>query len=94
MIILILLYKAFENGTAETSGVETLWKMRLGHLTDIHIAYFKKWLRLVDIENLDFFRAQKDIWSMSGTERESKSGNSLGNMKVSNPFVKFVSLLA
>jgi DNA replication ATP-dependent helicase Dna2 len=77
-----LYHKALENGTADSSGIPDLWSSKLGHLTSTHLAYFKKWMRLVDIESADLLRFDKVAWAIPGPEREIKHRKCLSSLQL------------
>ncbi|TPX63675.1 hypothetical protein SpCBS45565_g06433 [Spizellomyces sp. 'palustris'] len=66
----LVYHKAIENGTADTSGLGSLFDKRTSHMTATHIAFFDKWERLITMEEGDMQRMRKEIWTLLGTERE------------------------
>ena len=50
----VYLNQAFESGTLKSSGVSAeLWNSVVGHLTPEHMAYYLKWQKLIDLENME-----------------------------------------
>src|SRR5262249_51217734 len=43
----------------------------IGHLQPHHLQYFTQWERLIDMERAEMHKNRKEIWSMSGEEREA-----------------------
>lgn len=68
--VMVFDFKAFENGTAETSGMPKLFNERTAHLSKQHIRYFLHWDNLIELERDDVRHFRKEIWSLSGLERE------------------------
>lgn len=63
-------HKALENGTKESSGIGELFSTRTEHLTPNQIGYFSTWNKLIDLEKSDAQHLRKEVWTMSGSERE------------------------
>ncbi|KAJ3206193.1 Tripartite DNA replication factor, partial [Clydaea vesicula] len=74
-----LLHNTMENGNAETSGLGSLFELKLKNLTENHLEFLNKWEKLVSIEEGDITKFRKEIWTMSSTERE-RSGRCFSNM--------------
>jgi hypothetical protein len=47
-----------------------LFDIHTAHLTSAHISYFLTWDSLIDLEKNDMQHLRKEIWAMSGPERE------------------------
>ena len=75
-----LYHKAFENGTRESSGL-SFFEKKIGHLQLHHLRYITKWERLIDMERAEMHKNKKEIWSMSGEEREA-TGRCFNDMVV------------
>lgn len=65
--------------------------MKTGHLTNDQAAFFKKWERLITLEEQDMIKFRKELWTMSARDREDK-GRCLSSMVIdhgySNPTSK------
>lgn len=72
-----LTHAALENGTAASSGMDSLFVQRTTHLTDDHLAYFREWYAMILLEHSQS-GAQKEIWTMTGSDREKLTGRCLG----------------
>lgn len=49
--------------------LQILFEKKTSHLTDQHAAFFKKWERLVGLEEQEMQRYKKEIWTMTAEER-------------------------
>jgi DNA replication ATP-dependent helicase Dna2 len=76
-----LYHRVFENGTAETSNLGEEFEVRTNHLTEDHLEYMKKWITCLDLESLEMNHFRKEMWSMTGPERE-KVGRCISCMVV------------
>ncbi|CAA0842768.1 DNA replication helicase- putative [Striga hermonthica] len=56
------IYHKAHGGNAEGSGVGDVYDSLVSHLTTIHIAFLKKWERLIDLEAKHLAVARKEIW--------------------------------
>ncbi|KAF9434804.1 Tripartite DNA replication factor [Entomortierella beljakovae] len=74
-----VLHKLMEDGTPDTSGLGTVFEEATDHLNETHSEFFRKWNRLLSLEQGDVAKFQSQIWSMLLAERRS-AGNCLGNM--------------
>ncbi|KAJ3036787.1 Tripartite DNA replication factor [Rhizophlyctis rosea] len=63
-------HKGLESGTADTSGLGSLFDKKTAHMTPEHVAFFDKWDRLVTLEEGDMQRFRKEMWTMTGAERQ------------------------
>ena len=63
-------HKALENGTAITSGLGQLFESQTKHITERHSRFIKKWSTMIDLESDDLKKVGKEIWSMTGPQRE------------------------
>ncbi|KAJ3294016.1 Tripartite DNA replication factor [Borealophlyctis nickersoniae] len=66
----VVYHKAIENGTADTSGLGSLFDKKTGLMTQQHVAFFDKWERLITMEEGDTQRYKKEIWTLLGPDRE------------------------
>ena len=75
--------QAFEGGDLESSGVsEVLWNSVVGHLTPEHTAYYSKWQKLIDLENMEADRYDKLMFKHSSEKKEAKTGRCISNLQV------------
>lgn len=58
---------------SETDEIMELYDDRVGHLTDVHAAFFRKWDDLLTVEEQDINRFRAQLWTMTAARRE-KSG--------------------
>ncbi|KAI8882764.1 Dna2-domain-containing protein [Backusella circina FSU 941] len=72
-------HKAKENGTESSSGLFKFFDERTKHLTGKALEFFKHWWDLLDMEEIDFDYARREIWSQPAEWREM-SGRCLANM--------------
>ena len=75
----MLLHRALENGTAQSSGAATLFDSRAGHLTQTQMDFINHWIQLIDLEQGDMTRLRKEIWCMSAPDREAM-GTCIGSL--------------
>jgi hypothetical protein len=72
-------HKAKENGTENSSGLYKFFDERTKHLTGKGLVFFKHWWDLLDMEEIDYDYARREIWSQPAEWREM-SGRCLANM--------------
>ncbi|KAG0000757.1 Tripartite DNA replication factor [Entomortierella chlamydospora] len=75
----IVLHKLLENGTPESSGLGTMFEQATDHLSGTHVEFFRKWNRLLSLEQGDVSKFQSQIWSMLSIDRQS-TGNCFSNL--------------
>ncbi|TMW58507.1 hypothetical protein Poli38472_010066 [Pythium oligandrum] len=66
----VLHHAAVEHGTSESSGLDTLFDEKVGHLEEADRAYFRRWHRLVDLEQQHAEKNLRALWLQSGWKRE------------------------
>ena len=44
----------------------------VGHLSECHMKYFRKWDRLLDLEETHMHRSSKMLWRLPATERQAR----------------------
>jgi DNA replication ATP-dependent helicase Dna2 len=71
--------RVFESPEPNKLGEE--FEERTGHVTNIHAEYMKKWITCLDLESLEMNHFRKEMWSMTGPERE-KVGRCISCMVV------------
>lgn len=75
------LIQALENGTAESSGLDSLFDEQTGHLDDKDAEFLRHWNNLLDKEEEDVFRFRNELWTMLSLDRE-KLGRCFGNLVI------------
>lgn len=76
-----------DDGTPEGSGIdEDLYKSLTGHLNgnQTYKSYYSYWDNLISKEESLFFKLKKDLWLLTGKERETEQGKALSNLKILN----------
>ena len=53
----------------EDDKLQIMFEKKTSHLTDTHAAFFKKWEKLIGLEEQEMVRFKKEIWTMSAEER-------------------------
>jgi DNA replication ATP-dependent helicase Dna2 len=56
--------------SAEESGLLDLYENKTSHLSSRHLHFFRKWERLVSLEERELVRYRKEIWTISAAERQ------------------------
>jgi hypothetical protein len=77
--ICMLVHKAAESGTVETSGVGALFDEKTRHVSEGHLRFMAKWDRLIDLELGENGQTRKEIWTLPSAARE-KLGRCIGNL--------------
>ncbi|KAG1700799.1 hypothetical protein DVH05_011686 [Phytophthora capsici] len=72
----ILHHAATENGTAESSGLDELFTLKTKHLGEADLLYFKKWNRLIDLEQQHAEKNLRALWLQVGWKREKSQESS------------------
>jgi DNA replication ATP-dependent helicase Dna2 len=67
----------------EDDPIEELFREKTGHLTDRHAGFFKKWERLLSLEEQDTTRLRAQLWTMTAKARE-KAGRCFSDMVLSS----------
>ena len=77
-----MLYHQSNGGTAHSSGLrEEEYDSLVGHLTKHETDYFNEWRTLLDMEANCTGNYQREIWTLSGSERE-ELGRCISGMKM------------
>ncbi|PCG96179.1 Dna2/Cas4, domain of unknown function DUF83 [Penicillium occitanis (nom. inval.)] len=63
-------HKLVDDGNGETSGLGPKFDEVVGHLDARHAAFFKKWDKLLTLEEKDMMKFRRELWTMTSTERE------------------------
>uniref|UniRef100_V5EZ47 DNA replication ATP-dependent helicase/nuclease DNA2 n=2 Tax=Kalmanozyma brasiliensis (strain GHG001) TaxID=1365824 RepID=V5EZ47_KALBG len=61
--------------------IADVFEQKTEHLTNIHLEFFRKWDRLLNLEEEDAVRFRKEMWTMTAEQRE-KVGRCFGNMRL------------
>ncbi|KAJ2689466.1 DNA replication endonuclease-helicase Dna2 [Coemansia spiralis] len=76
-------HRAIESGSLASAKVsKESWEAQVGHLTDDHLSFVRKWMGLIDGEESDMQQFRAELWNMSADHRESLTGRCLSNMKL------------
>ena len=67
-----LYHKGWENGSEETSKMGPGFTEAVGHLSTSQMEYFRKWDRLLDLEDSQVHRSTKLLWRIPSLEREAR----------------------
>lgn len=77
-----MLYHRSSGGTCQSSGLrEEEFEALVGHLTKIETEYFTLWNTLLDMEASFTGNYQREIWTLTGAEREAL-GRCISGMKL------------
>lgn len=63
-------HKLVDDGNGETSGLGPKFDEVVGHLDVRHAEFFKKWDKLLTLEEKDMMKFRRELWTMTSTERE------------------------
>ena len=80
----VIYHKMIENGTVETSGLGSLFDDKTSHIQSHHIEFFKRYTRLINLEESEMNSFKKEIWSMSSKRRENEFKRCFSRMKLVN----------
>lgn len=61
--------------------IADVYEQKTEHLNDVHLDFFRKWDRLLNLEEEDAVRFRREMWTMSAEQRE-KVGRCFGNMRL------------
>ncbi|EKM53179.1 uncharacterized protein PHACADRAFT_147492 [Phanerochaete carnosa HHB-10118-sp] len=81
----MLYRKAVEQVEDTSSPIADIYELKTSHLTPTHTAFFKKWERLVGLEEHDLVRFRKELWTLRATERE-RYGRAFADMVLDTTF--------
>ncbi|KAL7749086.1 DNA replication endonuclease-helicase Dna2 [Sorochytrium milnesiophthora] len=79
----MLYHKATEDGTAETSQIGAQFDEITGHLSELDLAFFQKWERLLTIEEGEVVQFRHEVWSLSSRERQ-QLGRCFAQMRIAH----------
>lgn len=77
-------HRMFENGSADSASVgpgAALFEQKAGHLDAAHVAYYRFWRQLLSAEEAHDGMRQKEIWTLTGAEREAE-GRCLSDLRL------------
>ena len=77
----MMYHAALERGNKKTSGVPALFSYLLGKLTSLHLGYFRKWDRLIDLESNVVQSNYQDLWILPGIVKEKKGEKCISNLR-------------
>lgn len=62
-----------------------MFEDKTGDVTEVHAAFFKKWEKLISLEEQELVRFKKEIWTL-GAEERMKLGRCFASIR-SSPLV-------
>lgn len=78
----IVYHRALENGTAESSGfLQETFDKYTEQLSDRHLEFFRKWMRMIELEKAESGTGIQELWFKSSEARENE-GKCLARMKL------------
>ncbi|KAJ2051154.1 DNA replication endonuclease-helicase Dna2 [Coemansia sp. S16] len=76
-------HRATEGGNLASAKVsKESWEAQVGHLTEDHLNFVRKWMDLIDGEESDMHQFRAELWTMRAAHREALTGRCLSNMKL------------
>ncbi|KAJ2063529.1 DNA replication endonuclease-helicase Dna2 [Coemansia sp. S146] len=76
-------HRATEGGNQASAKVsKESWEAQVGHLTEDHLSFVRKWMDLIDGEESDMHQFRAELWTMRAAHREALTGRCLANMKL------------
>jgi hypothetical protein len=79
----LLLHSSYENGTAKTCGVSSLFSYNLRGLTQLHMKYFCNWNRLIDLEALaSCSSTYQNIWAIPSWQKEKNGEKCISDLVI------------
>lgn len=66
---------------ARRTPIADVYEQKTSHLTPVHLDFFRKWDRLLNLEEEDAVRKRREMWTMSAEQRE-KAGRCFANMRL------------
>ena len=67
--------------TAAKATLKSLFDLKTGHLTSNRIDFFRKWEKMLGLEERDLVRYKRELWTLGAAERE-KRGRCWGWMRL------------
>jgi hypothetical protein len=75
--------QAVEGGGCESSGMSPAqWHALTSHLSSNHTSFFSHWTALVDAEESGAREGRRQLWALSGAEREVTEGACVAGLKL------------
>ncbi|GBG28920.1 DNA replication ATP-dependent helicase/nuclease DNA2 [Hondaea fermentalgiana] len=75
-------HRALEKGTADSSGIgPDEYNAIVGHLSDSHIEFYRRWMKLIDVEAKESSGRLRELWTMTGNARENR-GKCIASLKL------------
>ncbi|KAF4610251.1 hypothetical protein D9613_010517 [Agrocybe pediades] len=68
-------------GSVTQPPLKSLFDLKTGHLTPRHAAFFRKWERMLALEERDLVRYKRELWVLGAAERERR-GRCWGRMRL------------
>lgn len=68
----VIHHKSLERGDSRTSGLGKIFDDKTNHLNDAHVAFFRKWEDLIQLEQGDIHRFRRDIWEAESLPKEKQ----------------------
>lgn len=75
-------HAAIENGTPESSGLDEIFSNKIGHLSSTDLAYFKQWIRMIDLEQQHSEKSVRALWLEVGWKREKAQENCVAELEL------------
>lgn len=72
----------------DSSPIAGIYDAKTSHLTTVQAEFFKQWEALIALEEQDGIRFRKELWTMTGKEREEK-GRCFDSMVIDTTFFPF-----
>ena len=69
----------------EDDPLQLIYEEKTDHLTPEHSTFFKKWERLISLEEQEMVRFKKEIWTM-GAEERAKVGRCIADVSIDDSF--------
>ncbi|GAK67711.1 DNA replication helicase DNA2 [Moesziomyces antarcticus] len=66
---------------ARRTPIADVYEQKTSHLTAVHLEFFRKWDRLLNLEEEDAVRIRREMWTMSAEQRE-KAGRCFASMRL------------
>ena len=69
----------------DKSSLADTYELKTGHLTQSQCEFFKKWEKLISLEERDLVRFRKELWTMGAADRE-RLGRCFSDMRLDDTF--------
>ncbi|KAK2737173.1 Tripartite DNA replication factor [Myotisia sp. PD_48] len=74
-------HKFLEDGDEKTSEMGKIFQETVGHLSEVHQTFFRKWDTLLTLEEKEMSKFKRELWTMASDEREDV-GRCFGNISI------------